>query len=132
MLKTAYEFITDVKAFCEAYFAFNTCSRCSVVGFDRSIRYRYVQMDQSCLSFTAILHTLFHILGRYHEHERVDREKYVQIIEENTFKGITFANEFNHSAQKLLQHGLTCSYSLLHDFWQRKCMPYTERTVFSL
>ena len=88
-----YHFIVNVEAFCEAYFAFNTCSKCSVVGFDKSTRYRYVQMDQSSLNFKTMLHTIFHILGRHHEHERVDREKYVEIIKENTFKGISFGKE---------------------------------------
>ena len=31
---------------------------------------------------------LFHILGRYHEHERVDRKEYVYIIEKNIIGGI--------------------------------------------
>ena len=63
-----------------------------MVGFDSSTRYRYVHMDESCLSSKMLLHTLFHILGRYHEHERVDRDKYVAIIEENAIKGIKFLN----------------------------------------
>ena len=63
-------------------------SGCSVVGFDRSTHYRYVQVDKDCLSYKALLHTLFHILGRYHEHERPDREKYVDVIEENIIEGI--------------------------------------------
>ena len=45
-------------------------------------------MDAERLSSKEVLHTLFHILGRYHEHERPDRDKYVQIIEENIIEGI--------------------------------------------
>ena len=33
------------------------------------------------------MHMLFHILGRYHEHERADREKYIDIIDENIMEG---------------------------------------------
>ena len=59
-----------------------------MVGFNRSTRYHYVQVDTGCLTSKALLHMLFHILGRYHEHERADRKKYVEVIEENIIKGI--------------------------------------------
>ena len=62
-------------------------SGCGVVGFDRSSHYRYIQIDTEHLTTKGLLHTLFHILGRYHEHERPDREKYVEIIEENIIQG---------------------------------------------
>ena len=62
-------------------------SGCSVVGFDRSTLYRYVQVDKASSSLKALLHMLFHILGRYHEHERPDREKYVDIIESSIIEG---------------------------------------------
>ena len=58
-----------------------------MIGFDRSIHYRYVQVDAEHLSSKGLLHMLFHILGRYHEHERPDREKYVDIMEENVIEG---------------------------------------------
>ena len=60
-----------------------------MVGFDNSIHYRYIQVDTEHLSSKALLHLMFHILGRYHEHERADREKYVEIIEENIIEGTT-------------------------------------------
>ena len=63
-------------------------SGCSVVGFDRSTNYRYVQVDKEYTSSKALLHMVFHILGRYHEHERVDRREYVDIIPENIIEGI--------------------------------------------
>ena len=59
-----------------------------MVGFNRSTHYRYVQVDAEILSPKALLHTLFHILGRYHEHERADKDEYVDTIEENIIKGI--------------------------------------------
>ena len=71
----------DIEAICFQY------SGCSEVGFDRSTHYRYVQVDTEHLSSKELLHTLFHILGRYHEHERSDREKYVDVIEKNIIEG---------------------------------------------
>ena len=58
-----------------------------MIGFDNFTHYRYVQLDQDFSSSKALLHMLFHVLGRYHEHERADREKYVNVIEENIIEG---------------------------------------------
>ena len=44
-------------------------------------------VERGCLNTKALLHMLFHILGRYHEHERADREEYVDVIEENIIEG---------------------------------------------
>ena len=63
-------------------------SGCSVVGLDRSTHYRYVQVGNEFSSTKALLHTLFHILGRYHEHERADRDIYVDITKRNIIEGI--------------------------------------------
>ena len=63
-----------------------------MVGFDKSTDYRYVQAAGMFASSKALLHMLFHILGRYHEHERPDRDKYVAIIRENIIEG---ANSYN-------------------------------------
>ena len=67
-----------------------------MVGFGRSTHYRYVQVDTKHLSSKALLHTLFHILGRYHEHERADRKKYVKVIEENIIEGTIVQHSFLH------------------------------------
>ena len=76
-----------MKLHCEAYLTFNTC-RCSVVGLDRINNYfNYVPVDKKSLSSKALLHMLFQILGRYHEHERADRDKYIDILEENIIEG---------------------------------------------
>ena len=69
-------------------------SGCSVVGFDRSTHYRHVNLDEDSSSSKALLHTMFHILGRYHEHERPDREKYVNVIQENMIEGIMVTYPF--------------------------------------
>ena len=66
-----------------------------MVGFDKSTHYHYVKVDTEHLSSKALLHTLFHILGRYHEHERPDREKYIDIIEKNIIEGIIITYIFN-------------------------------------
>ena len=58
-----------------------------MVGFDRHNRSRYVHVDRQVSSSKAVLHMLFHILGRYHEHERADREKYIDIIRKNIIEG---------------------------------------------
>ena len=34
-----------------------------------------------------MLHSLFHVLGRYHEHQRGDREEYIRIIKEHIIEG---------------------------------------------
>ena len=59
-----------------------------MVGFDRFTHYHYIQVDAESLSSKALLHTMFHILGRYHEHERADRDQYVNIIKKNVIGGI--------------------------------------------
>ena len=63
-------------------------SGCGVVGLDRSTHYRYVQVDAKFSSSKALMHMLFHVLGRYHEHERADKEKYVVTFEKNIIEGI--------------------------------------------
>ena len=67
--------------------SFLWCSGCSIVGFEESSHYRYVQVDRDHLSTKLLLHSLFHILGRYHEHQREDREEYIRIIKEHIIEG---------------------------------------------
>ena len=64
------------------------CSGCSVVGYDNSGNSRYVLVNKMLASITSIMHALFHILGRYHEHQRTDRDSYVSVKKENIMKGI--------------------------------------------
>ena len=65
-----------------------------MIGVDRSTYYHHIQVEQAFLSSKALLHTLFHILGRYHEHERPDRGKYVHIIKKNIIEGIIIIYAF--------------------------------------
>ena len=34
-----------------------------------------------------VIHELFHVLGRIHEHNRPDRDRYIQILWANIFPG---------------------------------------------
>ena len=43
--------------------------------------------DYKILPLRVILHELFHVLGRYHEHSRIDRNRYVKVYLENIEKG---------------------------------------------
>ena len=83
-----------------------------MVGFDRSTHYRYVQVDEEFPSYKALLHTLFHILGRYHEHERLDREKYVAAVEENIIEGIL--NTRNTCTCVVYVHASICGRRLMN------------------
>ena len=60
-----------------------------MVGLDKSTycSFVHVPVGRGCSGSNAFFHTLFHILGRYHEHERSDREKYIEIIDENIIEG---------------------------------------------
>ena len=58
-----------------------------MVGFDRHNRFHYVQVDRQIFGSKVLMHMLFHTLGRYHEHERADRKKYIDIIKENIIEG---------------------------------------------
>ena len=58
-----------------------------MVGLDRHNHSHYVHVDRQVSSSKEVLHMLFHILGRYHEHERADSKKYIDIIRKNIIEG---------------------------------------------
>ena len=58
-----------------------------MVGYDSSDNYRYVLVDEMLDSIASLLHAIFHILGRYHEHQRTDRNLYVSVKKENIMTG---------------------------------------------
>ena len=45
-------------------------------------------LDEVHMSFKSVIHMLFHILGRYHEHQRADKDCYISVIKENVIEGI--------------------------------------------
>ena len=49
------------------------------VGVSRTV------LSSNCTSIGSILHELGHILGRYHEHSRLDRDSYVEILYQNIY-----------------------------------------------
>lgn len=52
-----------------------------------------VEIGAGVLSVKQCTHILLHILGRYHEHQRQDREHYVQVIWKNIQEG-----DFKHKS----------------------------------
>ena len=63
------------------------CSGCSIVGFNNTRNYHYIHVDEEHVSLKLMLHIMFHILGRYHEHQRADRREYITIIKDNVIEG---------------------------------------------
>ena len=42
-------------------------------------------LSSNCTNIGSILHELGHVLGRYHEHSRIDRDNYVEILFQNIY-----------------------------------------------
>ena len=59
-----------------------------MVGLDKSSFHTEVAVNGVLSSSKVLLHKLFHILGRYHENERTDRENYIEVIEKNIIEGV--------------------------------------------
>ena len=59
-----------------------------MVGFDKSSYRTIIAVDGVWSSGKALLHVLFHVLGRHHEHERPDRMNYIEVIEKNILEGV--------------------------------------------
>ena len=58
-----------------------------MIGFDDQSDYRYMSVDNVHMKLKAALHMLFHILGRYHEHQRPDQERHISIVKKNILEG---------------------------------------------
>ncbi|VDN54905.1 unnamed protein product [Dracunculus medinensis] len=45
-----------------------------------------LSLDNGCMEYTTIIHEMMHVVGFYHEHERWDRDNYIDIIWQNIDK----------------------------------------------
>lgn len=57
------------------------------VGYVRRSRPQYIAFTKHDTTFKFISHMLLHALGRYHEHQRADREKYINVLWDNIVPG---------------------------------------------
>ena len=62
-------------------------SVCETVGMDRSSKITSIAVNEVFIDIKSIMHMLFHVLGRYHEHQRPDRDNYIHILQENIIPG---------------------------------------------
>ena len=62
-------------------------SACDAIGFSKSTVFQCIEIDPTNLRLRESIHIIFHILGRYHEHQRSDRDEYIQINWENIIEG---------------------------------------------
>ena len=72
---------------CTYAFVWKLCRSFSSVGHQPARVVQEVQLLSAYTTITPILHELFHVLGRYHEHMRHDRDYYVQLHPENIYTG---------------------------------------------
>uniref|UniRef100_A0A914E7Z2 Metalloendopeptidase n=1 Tax=Acrobeloides nanus TaxID=290746 RepID=A0A914E7Z2_9BILA len=46
-----------------------------------------LSLDNGCMEYPTIIHEMMHVVGFYHEHERWDRDNYIDIIWQNIDRG---------------------------------------------
>ncbi|GMS89775.1 hypothetical protein PENTCL1PPCAC_11950, partial [Pristionchus entomophagus] len=46
-----------------------------------------LSLDNGCMEYATIIHEMMHVVGFYHEHERWDRDSFIDIIWQNIDKG---------------------------------------------
>ena len=62
-------------------------SGCYIVGRDENRQVNSIDVGDATIKMRSAFHMLFHVLGRYHEHQRQDRNEYVQINWMNILEG---------------------------------------------
>ena len=71
------------------FWPFNFCRNCSRIGvYDQDQRVHVVEFNYQYFSVKNTFHTLLHVLGKYHEHQRPDRDQYITIQWQNIKPGI--------------------------------------------
>ena len=74
--------------------------------------------ESKAITLSTVLHELFHVLGRYHEQSRTDRNLYVKVYQENIEKGDVGVYTYipvtcsKSSSSLSLRHLFTYTFSL--------------------
>ena len=64
------------------------CSKCPKIGiYDQHQQAQVEAFNSHSWTIRSSFHLLFHILGRYHEHQRPDRDQYIKVQWDNIKEG---------------------------------------------
>ena len=55
--------------------------------FDHDDQIQVIQINPEHIGPKISHHIMFHVLGRYHEHQRPDRDQYIKVEWNNILKG---------------------------------------------
>ncbi|XP_057327308.1 protein tolkin-like [Microplitis mediator] len=86
---TCIHFVKRIEGIHENYIVFTklTCGCCSSIG-KSGYGPQPISIDDECSVFGTIVHELGHAIGFYHEHQRYDRDQYIEVfldyVEEGT------------------------------------------------
>ena len=81
-------------------------------GAGRNVIYlKQTKQEDSCFSRHQLYHTLFHVLGLYHEHNRSDRDKYITIYEKN-LKRNYYVRIFSWELMQINDESLTSEFRM--------------------
>lgn len=68
------------------HFTVKNCGCCSFVG-KRGSGLQAISIGRNCDKFGIVVHELGHVIGFWHEHTRIDRDRHITINKENIMKG---------------------------------------------